>query len=553
MITGPVPETRCIRGSDGRPLHLETTLRGEALVDDAILNKGTAFTEEERDALGLRGLLPPRVSTMAEQAGRVLENHRRKESDLERYIHLIALLDRNATLFYRMLLGHLEEFLPIIYTPTVGQACERFGHIYRRPRGIYLTPEDTGGVDRILANWPASDIAVIVVTDGERILGLGDLGAGGMGISIGKSSLYVAGAGIHPARTLPVCLDTGTGNEALLEDPLYLGRPRRRVRGAAYDDLVEAFFAAAARRFPKAFIQFEDFGKNNAFRLLDRFRDRYCTFNDDIQGTGAVALAGVLSALRETGGRLEDQRAVILGAGSAGVGIGRALKGAGIWMLDSKGLLTADRGGLSPVQLPFARAEPGGMLIDVVRRVRPTILIGTSGQPGVFTREVIDAMAGPRPIVFPLSNPTSHSECTPEDVRAWTGGRALVAAGSPFPGTAQCNNLYIFPGVGLGIIAAGASRVTDGMFAAAARTLASLVPAGAIFPPLQDIRRLSAALAMAVAREAIAAGVAPPADDDTLRRRIADEIWEPEYLPFKAAASSGSPATRASTAAESPG
>jgi len=515
--------------------YLKTTLRGHAIIDNPQLNKGTAFTDEERDLLGLHGLLPPRVDTMEQQIERVMENYRRKTADLERYIYLIALLDRNETLFYRVLVDNLEEMLPVIYTPTVGQACTSFGHIYRRARGIYLTVEDAGRVERVLSHWPVCDVAAIVVTDGERILGLGDLGAGGMGISIGKLNLYCAGGGIRPCRTLPVCLDTGTDTESILADPLYLGRPYKRIRGEPYDALIAEFVAAAQKLFPGVLIQFEDFAKRNAFRLLDLWRDRILCFNDDIQGTGAVALAGILAALRQTGEPLEKQRVVIVGAGSAGVGIGRALRAAQIWMLDSKGLLTADREGLSEVQKGFARAEPGGQLLDVVRRVKPTVLIGTSGQPGFFTRDVLAAMDGPRPVVLPLSNPTSKSECTPAQAREWTGGRALVATGSPFPGTAQCNNLYIFPGVALGIIASRATRVPDSMFQVAAQTLAGMAPPDALYPPLSEIRDVSRAVAKAVSAEAVRSGAAPAADAAELAKRVDGEIWDPKYVPYRPA------------------
>ena len=534
MIHEPAPGFRYGKDPATGQDVLEVPIRGELLADFPMFNKGTAFTEAERDALGLRGVLPPRITTMEQQVARVMENYTRQESDLERYITLIALLDRNETLFYRIVLDRLEQLLPIVYTPTVGQACQRFGHIYRRPRGIYLTPEDAPDVDRILGNWPFQEIAVIVVTDGERILGLGDLGAGGMGISIGKCSLYVVGAGIHPARVLPVCLDVGTNNDALLGDPLYLGKARKRVRGPEYDVLVEAFFAAAQKRFPRALIQFEDFGMGNAYRLLDKFRGRACCFNDDIQGTGAVARAGVLAALRKSGGALADQRIVIVGGGSAGMGIARALRDAPLWVVDVNGLLTADRRDLNDVQKPFARAEPGGSLVDVARRIKPTALIGVCGQPGIFSREVLETMAGPSPIVFPLSNPTACAECTPDQARAATGGRAIVASGSPFPGTAQCNNMYVFPGMGLGIVAAGIARVTDEMFHAAAETLASMADER-LYPPLGEIRRISSAIAFAVAKTAMAQGHAEPCGDDILRARIAAEMWEPRYIPYRAA------------------
>jgi malate dehydrogenase (oxaloacetate-decarboxylating)(NADP+) len=509
--------------------------RGLDLLDRPLLNKGTAFTDDERDRLGLRGLLPARVSTMEEQVARVLENYGRKTDDLERYIQLTSLLDRNETLFYRVLGERLEEMLPIVYTPTVGVACARFGRIFRRARGLYVTPADRSRLDAVLANWPQQDVDVIVVTDGERILGLGDLGAGGMGICVGKISLYVAGGGVHPGRTLPVCLDVGTDNAALRADPLYLGTQAPRLRGPEYDALVAEFLDAVARRWPDALVQFEDFGKDNAARLLGAHRDRVRCFNDDIQGTGAVTAAGVLSGLRQTGGRLADQRVVISGAGSAGVGIARALAGASIWMLDSKGLLTADRERLSAEQRPFARAEPAGGLLDVVRRVRPTILIGTSGAAGSFTPDVLSCLDGDRPMVFPLSNPTSHSECTPAQALAATGGRAIVATGSPFPGFAQCNNMYVFPGVGLGVVAVRARRVTDAMFRAAAETLSALAPTGALYPPLRDIRRISAEVAFAVAKKAVESGLCPPADDATLRDRIARASWEPRYRPYRPA------------------
>ncbi|KAF0247066.1 MAG: malic [Planctomycetota bacterium] len=522
------------RCRDGGAEWIETPLRGRALCDSPLLNKGTAFTEEEREALGLRGLLPPYRCLMEEQARRVMENYRKKSSDLERYIHLIALLDRNETLFYRVLLDNLTEMLPVVYTPTVGQACLQFGHIYRRARGLYLTPEDSPRMEAVLANWPRPDVAVIVVTDGERILGLGDLGAGGMGISVGKLNLYTAAAGIRPERTLPVCFDTGTDNEALLADPLYLGTRRRRVRGPQYDALIEAFMVEARRRWPGVLVQFEDFAKANAARLLESWRERTLCFNDDIQGTGAVTLAGVLAALRISGGDFDAQRVVVAGAGSAGLGIARMLKRASVWILDSKGLLTTDRRDLSEAQRAFARPEPGGGLPEIARRVRPTILIGTSTRPGLFTKDIVQAMDGPRPIVFPLSNPTAKAECTPEQAREWSGGRAIVATGSPFPGTPQCNNLYIFPGVGLGVLAARAGRVTDGDFLAAARELAAIAGKGALFPPLADIRGISTRIALAVAENAIASGSAPPASREELRGRIDEEMWEPRYVEYRA-------------------
>jgi malic enzyme len=513
--------------------YIEVPIRGELLNDFPMFNKGTGFTQEERDELSLTGVLPPRVVSMELQAERVLLNLKRQATDIDRYLSLMALLDRNETLFYRVLIDHLEELLPIVYTPTVGLACQQFGRIYRRTRGIYLRPEDEERVDEILADWPFDDVRVIVVTDGERVLGLGDLGAGGMGISIGKSSLYVAAAGIHPARVLPVCLDVGTNNENLLLDALYLGQAKRRVRGPKYDALVEAFFAGVAKRFPKAMVQFEDFGMGNALRLLERFRDRASCFNDDIQGTGAVTLAGVLAALRLTGGRFEEQRILIAGAGSAGIGIARALSGAQIWMVDVEGLVTANRPALTPEQRPFARNEEPGDLAAVARRVKPTVLVGVTGKAGLFTKEIVAAMDGPRPIVLPLSNPTANTECTPEQARDWTGGKAIVATGSPFPGTPQCNNVYIFPGVGLGMAASGARRVTDKMIRAAAQRLAALSPGQDLFPPMHEIRKVSRDIAFAAARTAMDEGHAERLDDDSLRARIEDEVWEPLYLRYR--------------------
>jgi len=533
MRDEPVPGFHYRRDPATNEEWIEVPIKGELMNDFPMFNKGTGFTQEERDELGLTGLMPPRVVSMELQAERVLLNIHRQATDIDKYLALMALLDRNETLFYRLLIDHLEELLPIVYTPTVGLACQQFGRIYRRTRGIYLRPEDAGRVDQILADWPYPDVRVIVVTDGERVLGLGDLGAGGMGISIGKSSLYVAGAGIHPARVLPVCLDVGTNNESLLLDALYLGKARRRVRGPEYDALIEAFFAGVAKRFPKAMVQFEDFGMGNALRLLERWQDRACCFNDDIQGTGAVTLAGVLAGLRATGGRLEDQRVVVAGAGSAGTGIARMLAQAQIWLVDVEGLVTAARPTLTPEQKRFARDEAPGTLLDIVRRVKPTVLVGVTGQTGLFTKEMIDSMAGPRPMVFPLSNPTSKCECLPEDVRAWTGGRAIVATGSPFPGIAQCNNVYIFPGVGLGVVAAEARRVTERMMRAAAERLASMTQGEHLFPAMNDIRKVSGHIAFAVAKTAMEDGVAARIDDDALRARIFDEIWEPKYVRYR--------------------
>jgi malate dehydrogenase (oxaloacetate-decarboxylating)(NADP+) len=535
---------------------------GMALLHDPVLNKGTAFTEEERDALGLRGLLPPHVHTQEEQVARVLENIHRKESDLEKYIFLISLQDRNETLFYRVLLERIEEMVPLVYTPTVGQACVEFGHIFRRPRGIYVSAADRGRVARLLRNWPTADVRCIVVTDGERILGLGDLGADGMGIPVGKLSLYTACAGVHPSFCLPVTLDVGTDNETLLADRLYLGLRQRRLRGTAYDEVVEEFVEAVQNVFPGALIQFEDFANVNAFRLLERYRDRICTFNDDIQGTAAVALAGLYSALRLTAGRLEDQKILFLGAGEAGTGIANlvvsALTDAGMpesharrrcWFVDSQGLVVHSRANLAAHKLPFAHDER--FLPDfpsAVENLRPTVLVGVSGKPKSFTRAVLETMArlNTRPIVFALSNPTSKAECTAEEAYAWTDGRAVFASGSPFgpvsfqgktlvPG--QGNNVYIFPGVGLAISACGIARVTDEMFRIAAEVLAEAVSPedheqGCIYPPLRRIREVSAAIATAVAELAYRRNLASQPRPRDLSAYIRSQMFEPKYRNY---------------------
>ena len=471
--------------------------RGIELLHNPALNKGTAFSQEERDALGLRGLLPAHVQSQDQQAKRVMENFDRKPTDLEKYIHMIALQDRNETLFYRVVIDHLEKMMPIIYTPTVGQACQEYGHVFRRPRGMFLSADDRGRVAEILRNWPYEDVRIIVVTDGERILGLGDLGADGMGIPVGKLSLYTACAGVHPSLCLPITLDVGTENERLLNDPLYIGLRQHRLRGEAYDALVDEFMEAAQARFPNVLIQFEDFANINAFRLLRKYRDRLCTFNDDVQGTGSMTLAGLYSALRIVGKKLSDQTVLFQGAGEAAVGIADLIVGAMMdeglsedeargrcWLVDSGGLVVRARAGLAEHKLPYAHDHaPLPNLLAAIETLRPTALIGVSGQPGAFNQAVLQAMAqrNSRPIVFALSNPTSKAECTAEQAYIWTEGRAIFAGGSPFapvtlgdktyvPG--QGNNAYIFPGVGLGVIACGARRVTDEMFFAAARALA---------------------------------------------------------------------------------
>ena len=527
-----------------------------------IFNKGTAFTEAERDALGLRGLLPPHVQTMAEQVARVMANFRTKANDLERYIQMVGLQDRNETLFYRVLMDHLEEMMPIIYTPTVGKACQEFGHIFRRTRGFYISSNDGGQMEKMLHHWPTRDVKVIVVTDGERILGLGDLGASGMGIPIGKLALYTACAGIHPTQCLPITIDVGTDNETLLADPLYTGLRQKRIRGEAYDALIEEFMVAVGKVFPGVLVQFEDFGNSNAFRLLKRYRERACTFNDDIQGTGSVALAGVLSALRITGQKMADQRVLFLGAGEAGIGIAEnivaylveegmpvAVARQRCWFVDSKGLIVKSRDGLTEHKLHFAHDHaPCADLLSAVKSLRPTMLIGVSGQAKSFTPEILRAMGefNARPVIFALSNPTSKAECTAEEAYTLTNGRAVFASGSPFapvkyggqtivPG--QGNNSYIFPGVGLGIVCTGARRVTDAMFIHAARTLASLIRAdelaeGRVYPALNRIHEVSHAIAVAVAEEVFAKklnALPRPAD---LPGYIRSQMFQPEYPDY---------------------
>lgn len=535
---------------------------GAELLHNPMLNKGTAFTREERDALGLTGLLPPRVHTQEEQVARVMENYSRKKTDLEKYIHMIALQDRNETLFYRVVLDHLEELMPIIYTPTVGKACQEYGHIFRRPRGLFISLRERGRIEDVLRNWPYVDVRIIVVTDGERILGLGDLGADGMGIPVGKLSLYTACAGVHPSLTLPITLDVGTNNEDLLADPLYIGLREKRLRGEAYDEFFDEFVTAVRQVFPHALIQLEDFANTNAFRLLKKYRDSVCTFDDDIQGTGAVALAGLYSALRITGEELRDQTLLFLGAGEAGIGIGELVVSAMVaeglsedeakrrnWFVDSKGLVVRGRKDLAQHKLAFAHDhEPLPDLLSAVRALRPTAIIGVSGQPGTFTRPVIEAMAeiNERPIVFALSNPTSKSECTAEEAYAWTDGRAIFASGSPFdpvtlgdrtlvPG--QGNNAYIFPGVGLGVIACEADRVTDEMFFEAAKALARQVSEedlarGRIYPSLTRIREVSQAIAEVVAEVAYARGHARRPRPDDLGDFIRAQMYMPEYESY---------------------
>jgi malate dehydrogenase (oxaloacetate-decarboxylating)(NADP+) len=536
--------------------------RGTALLRDPTLNKGTAFTEDERDALGLRGLLPPHVCTQEDQVARVLENFHRLQTPLAKYILIEALQDRNEALFFRVIVENPDEMMPIIYTPTVGLACQQFGHIYRRPRGLFISAADRGRIAQVMRNWPQREAAMIVVTDGERILGLGDLGANGMGIPIGKLALYTACAGLHPRRCLPVMLDVGTNNEALLRDPLYLGLRQKRLASAALDELVEEFVEATQEVFPGIVVQFEDFANHNAFRLLDRYRDRICCFNDDIQGTASVTVAGVFSALRVAGGKVSEQTFLCLGAGEAATGISDLLVSAMVaegmderaargrcWMVDSKGLVVASRQGLASHKLPYAHDRaPVADFIGAVRALRPTAIIGVGATPGMFTHEVIEEMSrlNERPIVFALSNPTSKSECTAEQAYAWSGGRALFASGSPFgPVTLegryyvprQGNNSYIFPGVGLGVVAVRSSRVTDEMFMAAARTLADHVSEadlaqGSLYPPLNRVRAVSAHIAAAVAEVAFRSGLAGMERPDDLVEFMRAQMYEPRYASY---------------------
>jgi malate dehydrogenase (oxaloacetate-decarboxylating) len=539
------------------------------LLDTPILNKGSAFTDDERRQFGLLGLLPYHSSTTDEQLVRTYENYQSKESDVERFIFLTALQDRNETLFYRLVHDHISEMMPIIYTPTVGAACQKYSHIFRRPRGLYIAYPHKEEIARILENAPPGNVDVIVVTDGERILGLGDLGVGGMGIPVGKLSLYTLCAGIHPATTLPILLDVGTDNQKLLNDPLYLGWRHERVRGDEYDSFIEAFVTAVQEKFPKVLLQWEDFSKNNASRLLNRYRDRLCTFNDDIQGTGAVTLAGLLAAMKVLKSRLSEQRIVILGAGSSGIGISdqicKAIQREGhsesdargrLYLVDSRGLVQASRNDLGSFKQRYAVSleslatwqllTPGQFTFaDVVNNVHPTVLIGTSAQTGAFSEDLVREMAthAARPIIFPLSNPTSKCEAQPSDILTWTNGRALIATGSPFAPVSsngatitigQCNNSFIFPGVGLGILASGAQRVTDEMFVAAALSLSERSPAlkdetASLYPPLEQVREVSMGVALAVGLEAQRSGLAEETTLDELQQRIANRSWSPHY------------------------
>jgi len=536
--------------------------KGKSLLHNPILNKGTAFTKSEREYLQLDGLLPPYILTLEEQKLKVLSAVRLKSTEMEKYMYLTALQDRNETLFYKLIMDEIEEFMPIIYTPTVGQACQEFGHIYRRPRGIYISAKDQGSIEKILCNWPQRDVDVIVVTDGERILGLGDLGADGMGIPIGKLSLYTACAGVHPGKTLPITIDIGTNNEELLADPLYIGTRQKRMIGADYDNFIDEFMDAAIRVFPDVLIQFEDFANHNAQRLLDRYRNDYCTFNDDIQGTASVVLAGLFSAMKLLNTDLSDHRFLFYGAGSAATGIGDLISNvlkelgysdedsrSGIFLFDSKGLVTTDRTDLSEIKIPFARDCPfESDFTDAIETIKPTAIIGVSGMGGAFDQRVIQTMAelNEQPIIFALSNPTSKSECSAQQAYEWTNGKAIFASGSPFapvsigdkqfiPG--QGNNAYIFPGLGFGSVISKPKQIQDDLFIIAAETLASMVSDedlknGLLYPPLNQIREISIQIATKVAQKVFEMNGNETQSIANVEKIIREQAFVPEYKSY---------------------
>jgi malic enzyme len=553
--------------------YMAVSLKGQHLLHNPITNKGTAFSNRERDELNLHGLVPPSVCTMKQQLDRTYENYSNKTTNLERFIYLSGLQDRNETLFYRLLLEHIDEMMPVVYTPVVGEACQKYSHIYRRGRGLYINIHQKGCIEKILSNSDVKNPSVIVVTDGERILGLGDQGAGGMGIPVGKLCLYTLCAGISPHSTLPIMLDAGTDNDERLEDPLYLGLKQKRVRGHEYQEFVDAFVAAVQKVFPNTLLQWEDFLKGNAIFQLRRFRDKLCTFNDDIQGTAGVIVAGLFSALRITKSRMRDQRVVFAGAGASAQGISDLIVTAmvqeglseaearkQIWTCDSQGLVTTARVKLEDFKATYARdveevAKYGCKdssritLLETVCNVKPTILLGTSGTPGTFSEDVVRLMGSinERPIIFPLSNPTSKSECTANEAIEWSEGRAIVATGSPFAPVdyngkrhriGQGNNAFIFPGVGLGISAGAITRVTDTMFLEAARALASKVTEKdldetAVYPELTRIRECSLAVACATVRQAVKEGYADEEILEGLEENLRQAMWEPKYLPIR--------------------
>jgi malate dehydrogenase (oxaloacetate-decarboxylating) len=558
---------------------IETELSGFDLINQPMLNKGTAFSEEERTRFSLHGLLPPHVGSLDEQVTRRMNALRSYPTDFARYAFLRDLQDVNETLFYALLVRHTEELLPLVYTPTVGEGSQRFSEIWRKPRGVFLSFPNRERMADILSDPRFDRVRIVVVSDGERILGLGDQGAGGMGIPIGKLSLYTACAGIHPAETLPVLLDVGTNNQDRLADPLYIGWKHERIRGQDYDDFVETFIAAITRRWPHVLLQWEDFASPNAGRLLERYRDRLCTFNDDIQGTAAVAAGTLLAAINVTGIPLDRQTIALFGAGSAGTGICslilKAMVEGGMsesdararfFAVDRDGLLVDGMPNITDAQRSFVQSRaavegwtlrtPGKIeLFDVVANAKPTTLIGVSGQAGAFREDIVREMARhvARPVIFPLSNPTSRSEAAPADLLAWTEGRALIGTGSPFPPCQwngkpapidQTNNSYIFPGIGLGVLAIGARRVTDQMFMAAANALADISPAkkdksGRLLPPVPELRDVARTIAMAVAKQAVSDGVARPLNPKIIERRVAAAMWEPAYQPYKRVRRSG--------------
>jgi malate dehydrogenase (oxaloacetate-decarboxylating)(NADP+) len=536
--------------------------KGSQILHEPLLNKGSAFSLKERDALNLHGLLPPTVLTIDQQKKRIMENFNNKQDDLEKYIFLIALQDRNETLFYKTVTDEIETMMPIIYTPVVGEACQKYGHIFRRPRGLYISKNDQGNIKTVLKNWPNKKVDIIVVTDGERILGLGDLGANGMGIPVGKLSLYTACAGIDPSRCLPIMLDVGTENESLKNDPLYIGLKDKRSQGNDYNNFIDEFMIETSLAFPDAIIQFEDFGNRNASRLLEKYRNNYRMFNDDIQGTAAVTLAGLLSSQRITNRELAEERIVFYGAGTAGIGIANLYTSALVkegyseqearsrcWFIDSRGLIVRERENLSENKIPFAHDHSiSKNLFDIVESIRPTALIGISGQGQAFSKEVLELMAdiNERPIIFALSNPTSVSECTADQAYKWTGGRCLFASGSPFdpiemdgktfiPG--QGNNAYIFPGVGLGIILSRSNIISDDLFLTAANTLSSLVSDeelsnGQVYPSLSNIRSVSKKIAVSVAKKAMSDGLTNIPLPQNLENHLDSIIYNPEYQDY---------------------
>jgi len=555
----PAPEQNSVR----------TAMRGHALLETPLANKGVAFSGGERQELGLLGLLPPAVMTMERQLDAAYAAYQRQSSEVDKHIFLRSLQDSNEVLFYSLLLQHIQEMAPIIYTPVVGDICQDFSAHYRRPRGLYLCYDDKDRIDEVIDNWPLHDVRVSVITDGERVLGLGDLGVGGMGIAIGKLALYSLCGGVHPSQTLPIVLDTGTDNAVLLDDPLYLGWRHPRIRGEEYDSFVEQVVTCLFRRFPHLLLQWEDFAKGNARRLLEQYQDRVCTFNDDIQGTAAVTLAGLLAAVQVTECPMSEQRILIVGAGSAGTGIGELIVGTmceeglseqeaydRIWMFNSKGAVNESQQNLDAAVQRFSKSnervrsygldpsEPN-RLQEVVESVHPTVLIGVSAQPGIFSEGIVRRMMRhtKRPIIFPLSNPTRYSEAVPEDLLLWTEGKALVATGSPFDPVSyggntisitQCNNALVFPGIGLGVISVKSRRVVREMLVAAAKALAQLSEAAVgsshpLLPGLDASREIAVPIACAVAKAAINAGVADPMTDAQIMEAVQAKMWWPQY------------------------